>query len=99
MAELYTTTLKYFWLAIKEFLPTLQKLKGENQGQNVKEQIEDLIEAYNDIARKIERLEQKQYLTDKNKEELYNLKDLVWPLEALSKEESYVLGKYASKGP
>lgn len=147
MAELYTTTLKYFWLAIKEFLPLLEKLKKESQDLETKQQIEGLIEAYTDIAEKIdsynlnftdpnrhydgepfeieidipepfienltrlsyrlleewkrnkERLEKRQYLTDENKKELYNLMELIWPLEALSKEQSYVLGKYASKGP
>jgi hypothetical protein len=147
MAELYTTTLKYFWLAIKEFLPLLEKLRKESQGLETKQQIESLIEAYTDIAEKInnynlnftdpnrhydsepfeieidipepfienltrlsyrlleewkrkkERLEKRQYLTDENKKELYNLRELIWPLEALSKEQSYVLGKHASKGP
>lgn len=147
MAELYTTTLKYFWLAIKEFLPILKKLKEESRDPEIKQQIEDSIEAYSDIAKRIdshnlnftdpnrhydgepfeikinipeplieelsrlsyklleewkrkkERLEKKQYLTDENKEELYNLRELIWPLEALSKEQSYILGKYASKGP
>jgi len=147
MAELYTSTLKYFWLAIQEFLPILKKLKDNNQNHDIEEQLGDLIEAYNDIAKKIashnlnfedpnrgykgepfeieinipekmienlarlsqrllnewkkkvERLERKEYLTDENKEELYSLKELIWPLEALTKEKSYILGKYADRDP
>jgi len=147
MSELYTSTLKYFWLAIKEFLPGLAILKDNAQTPDIQEQLEDLIEAYNDIAKKIsshslnfkdpnrtfegepfeieiniteqmvenlarlsqrllgewkkkiERLKRKEYLTEENKEELDNLKELIWPLEALIKEESYVLGRYADKGP
>lgn len=147
MSELYTPTLKYFYLAISEFLPYLKELQSKTEDKNIKEKLKDYIEDYNDILfkidkynlnyeepnkffdgepieieidipdkmienlsrlshrmliswkEKIEKLKNKDYLTDKNKEELSKLEHLVWPLEALLKEESYVLGKYAHMGP
>lgn len=146
MAELYSTTLKYFRLAIAEFLPQLEKLKEKAKKDEIKENLKDIIEAYKDIARKIDEhnlnledpnryydgepndieidipqsmveelsrlsarllsewknqhtaLKKKKYLTDDNKDKIYKLERLIWPLEALSKAESYVLGKYAKKG-
>lgn len=147
MAELYTTTLKYFHLAISEFLPQIEILCSEVRDEKVKEKLEDLIEAYEDVDEKItsynlnyddpnryydgepvdievnlsdkmvanlaqlthrlldswknrkQRLEQKEYLTASNNEELCKLKDLIWPLEALMKTDSYIVGKYANLGP
>lgn len=147
MAELYTSTLKYFRLAIGEFLPRLKELYGATSDLESKEKLENMIEAYEDIASKIDKyhlnledpnrfydgeideieinitqpmieelvklsirllnewknqlnaLKRKSYLTDKNKEKIYKLEHLIWPLEALTKEESYVLGKYAKMGP
>lgn len=145
--EFYAQTLKYFHLAIVEFLPVLEELKNATSDRTVKEEIEDLIEAYKDIDIKIEshhlnyddpnrrydgepddiyldlsdemtenlsrlshrllltwkdkrdRLQRKKYLTDLNKDEIHRLENLIWPLEALSKEGSYVLGKYRDLGP
>lgn len=146
MSELYAQTLKYFHLAIFEFLPRLKELQGNTQDKEVKEELENLVETYDDIASKIdehnlnyddpnrrydgepaevdidipnrmienlarlshrlllawkeklEKLKKKTYLTDKNKEESHKLENLIWPLEALLKAESYVLGKYAHLG-
>lgn len=147
MSELYTSTLKYFYLAIAEFLPLLEEMKEKPFDKQTKEETMDMFEAYEDIISKIskynlnytdpnrgyegepdkididipdimveklarlshrllltwkenqERLKQKEYLTDKNKTELYKLENLIWPLEALLKEKSYVVGKYAHLGP
>jgi len=147
MSELYTSTLKYFRLAVSEFLPRLRELQKETQDKKTKEELEDLVEAYDDIASKIDkhnlnlddpnryydgepdeieidipngmvvnlarlshrlllvwkeklgRLKKKEYLTDKNQDELYKLEHLISPLEALLKEKSYVLGKYTEQGP
>lgn len=147
MSELYTSTLKYFRLAIREFLPQLNELRDTTKNSDQKEKLEDMIEAYNDIAKKIDgyhlnledpnrfydgepsdiefnisdkmieelarlsvrllnawknkldKLEKKVYITDENKETIYKLKNLIWPLEALTKEQSYVLGKYSKIGP
>ncbi|MCB9815824.1 hypothetical protein H6786_00375 [Candidatus Nomurabacteria bacterium] len=147
MSELYAQTLKYFHLAITEFLPTLRELCDNVTDATVREEIEDLIEAYEDIDAKIEshglnyddpnrsydgepdeikidipdemiknlarlshrllfawkkrlvKLQRKTYLTDANKDEIYKLENLIWPIEALLKAESYVLGKYANLGP
>jgi hypothetical protein len=145
--EFYVHTLKYFHLAIVEFLPVLEELKNSTQDKATKEEIEDLIEAYKDIDAKIDshhlnyedpnrcydgepndiyldlpdemtenlsrlshrllltwkdkqdRLQKKKYLTDSNKDEIRKLENLIWPLEALTKEGSYVLGKYRDLGP
>jgi len=147
MSELYTSTLKYFRLAIKEFLPRLRKLQDEIKDKTKKEKIENMVEAYEDIASKIDKynlsledpnryydgepheididipqpvieelarlsinllnewksqlsvLKRKQYLTNNNKEKIYKLEHFIWPLEALSKEQGYVLGKYSKLGP
>lgn len=147
MSELYTSTLKYFRLAIKEFLPRLKKLQNEIKDQIEKEKIENMVEAYEDIAQKIDKyklnledpnrrydsepheinidipqpmieelarlsinllnewksqlsaLKRKQYLTDDNRDKIYKLEHFIWPLEALLKEQSYVLGKYSKLGP
>jgi hypothetical protein len=48
---------------------------------------------------RLKKLKKKAYLTDKHKEESYWLENLIWPLEALLKSDSYVLGKYAHLGP
>src|SRR3989344_425826 len=145
--EFYVHTLKYFHLAIVEFLPVLEELKSTTQDKAIQEEIEDLIEAYKDIDAKIDshhlnyedpnrrydgepddiyldlpdemteslsrlshrlllvwkdkrdRLQKKKYLTDSNKDEVHKLENLIWPLEALTKEGSYVLGKYRDLGP
>ncbi len=147
MSELYTSTLKYFHLAIFEFLPQLKEMLNKTQNKQIKEELENLIEAYEDIDSKIvaynlnyddpnrfydgepnetdidippkmvenlarlshrlllvwkekrNKLQQKDYLTKKNKEDIYKFKNLIWPLEALMKESSYVVGKYAHMGP
>ncbi len=147
MSELYASTLKYFHLAIVEFLPVLKELQDSTKDASVKEEIVDLIEAYEDIDSKIEshglnyddpnrgyegepheieiripdemvknlaclshrllllwkqrleRLSKKTYITDANKDEIHRLENLIWPLEALLKAESYVLGKHAHNGP
>lgn len=147
MSELYATTLKYFHLAISEFLPHLKELHSKAQEKAIKEDLGDLIEAYEDIDIKIEahnlnyedphryydgepdeinidipnsmvenlaklshrmllvwkerleKLKNKAYLTEKNKEESYRLEHLIWPLEELLKTNSYVLGKHAHLDP
>ncbi len=147
MGELFTATLKYFWLAIDRFMPQLMELEKSTSDKNEKEEILDLIEAYNDIQKQIdkyglnyddpnrsydgephevenwigeemlenlgrlssrllvswkeefEKLKGKKYMTDLNRERMYRLKNLIGPLEALSKEKSYMVGKYADKGP
>lgn len=147
MSEIYTSTAKYFFLAIRESLPRLRELKEAVSDHVVKEQLEDLIEAYNDIAGKIgkhglnvsdpnkyfdgephdikidisdkmieqlsrlshrllitwqerfQKLKKKEHLTDKNKEDMYQLENLMWPLEAQLKNKSSLIGKYAEKGP
>lgn len=147
MREFYTQTLKYFHLAISEFLPTLEEIRNTAHSRSIKEEVEDLIEAYDDIDAKIkkhnlnyedpnrgydgepwdikmdipdpmienlarltrrllqswkdklDRLKKKTYLTDSNKDEIYRLENLIWPLEAMCKEGSSILGKHGSKGP
>ncbi len=148
MSELYITTLKYFHLAIQEFLPRLKELGSNANKKEDKEKLEDMIEAFEDIDSKIgkynlnysdpnryfkeesrdevnisisnamvatlsrlvyrllnvwkeklERLERKEYLTNTNKEEKYELDHLITHLEPLlSTGDSYVLGKYAHLG-
>lgn len=146
MSMLYSTTIKYFRLSIAEFLPELLKAKQSIQEGDTRERTVDLIEAYEDIAQKIDAyglnledpnrfydgepadieiglpdkmienlsrlsvrlflswkkrekyLQEKEYLTEANKDELIKLGALIWPLEALLKEKSYVLGKYADLG-
>jgi len=144
---LHTQTLKYFWLAIERFMPVLVDLKKTVSDKNDKEEIIDLIEAYEDTRQKIfklnlnyddpnkgydgepfevknwfsdsmienlgrlsfrlliswqeelQKLQGKKLITDKNKERIYKLKNLIWPLEALSKTQTFVVGRYANKGP
>ncbi|HEY4514647.1 MAG TPA: hypothetical protein VJJ22_00595 [Candidatus Paceibacterota bacterium] len=55
MSELYASTLKYFRLAITEFLPRLEDLQEKEQDNVIKEELQDLIEAYSDIASKIDK--------------------------------------------
>lgn len=146
MSELYTSTAKYFHLAICEFLPRLKELKSTTRDQSIKEQLEDLIEAYNDIARKIgkyglnatdpnryfngephdiqidisdklienlsrlsqrllltwqqklQRIQRKEHVTEKNEEEKHKLENLIWPLEAQLQNKSSLIGKHADKG-
>jgi hypothetical protein len=45
------------------------------------------------------KIEGKIYKTEANKEREYELKNLIWPLEALSKKSGYIVGQYADKGP
>jgi len=147
MSELYASTLKYFHLAIVEFLPQLKSLRDKTQHGQVREEIKNLIEAYEDIdskivvhnlnyddpnrrfggepdeikinipeemiknlamlshrllfswKQKLEKLKRKEYLSDKNEEAKHKFENLIWPLEALLKSSSYVVGKYASMGP
>jgi hypothetical protein len=51
--KLYTITLKYFHLAIAQFSPKLKALYDEADDRQIKEDIENLIEAYEDIDKKI----------------------------------------------
>ncbi len=54
MAKLYTSTAKYYELAIRKFLPLLEKLKQENVNNvEIEEELIALIEAYSDISSKI----------------------------------------------
>ena len=46
-----------------------------------------------------EKIELRKYPTDKSTQRYHELENLIWPLEALSKAQSYVLGKYAVNGP
>ena len=55
MGELFTATLKYFWLAIDRFMPQLMELEKSTSDKNEKEEILDLIEAYNDIQKQIDK--------------------------------------------
>ncbi|MFA5270109.1 MAG: hypothetical protein WC400_00630 [Patescibacteria group bacterium] len=55
MTELYSTTLKHFHLAIVEFLPELRQLYSQTSDAKIKEEIEDLIEAYEGIDLEIGR--------------------------------------------
>ncbi len=145
--ELYINTLKYFRLAIAEFTPTLKGLYSNTKDPLLKEELNDLLEIYDDIATKIDRynlnyddpnrfydgepddidfpiekamiedlsclslrllnswkekltkLNNKKYLTEKNKEEKNKLEKLIWPLEAIAKSSSSVIGRCSKKGP
>ncbi|OGH92758.1 MAG: hypothetical protein A2563_03765 [Candidatus Magasanikbacteria bacterium RIFOXYD1_FULL_40_23] len=147
MGEIYTQTLKYFYIAIIRFLPLLKTLEVSVLEKNDKAEVSDLIEMYSDIEVQIDKLglsfrepnkrhlgepvevknwldegvienlsrlsirlliswkeelknlQEKKYLTDGNKERISYLEDRIWPLEALSKDPNYVIGKYADKGP
>ncbi|PJA89522.1 MAG: hypothetical protein CO137_03800 [Candidatus Magasanikbacteria bacterium CG_4_9_14_3_um_filter_32_9] len=55
MGELFTTTVKYYRLAINEFLPYLENIVNEELTKETKEEIKDLINDYKDIAKKIDR--------------------------------------------
>ena len=44
-------------------------------------------------------LKRKTYLTNDNQEKILRLENLIWPLEAMTKEKDYVLGKYSKRGP
>lgn len=147
MNEPYLNTVKYYRLAIKEFLPLLDSLKKKNSHDvEIQEKIDDLIEMYYDVANKIDKynlnlddpnrfydgepseisidlgeraieyfsrlslrlleswkkrrgkIETKDYLTEKNEEELYRLKGLIWPLEAQFDNPSMLFYKYKDKG-
>lgn len=54
MPELYGPTLKYIGLAIREFTPVLVELKS-SASQDNKKKLEDLLEMYSDIAKKIDK--------------------------------------------
>lgn len=43
-------------------------------------------------------LKNKAYLTEKNKEKLYKLQELIWPLDATIKAQGTLFSKYAPKG-
>jgi predicted house-cleaning noncanonical NTP pyrophosphatase (MazG superfamily) len=49
---LYTTTVKYFRLSLKEFIPYVEKLKEFSSSENSSE-LEDILEMYLDIVAKI----------------------------------------------
>ena len=146
MVNLYTTTVKYIGLAIKEFLPVVRGLADSSSG-TTKEKLDELLEMYSDINSKISayklnftdpnrfyggepveidldinkdilenlmrltlrllgkwkedfaKLKSKKYLTEQNKERLMELKELIWPLEALTKAPGLELNKYGSEGP
>jgi hypothetical protein len=55
MTEIQTSTLRYFYLAITRYLPDLIALK-EKVGSKEKEQLEEWIEIYEDVSKKIRRL-------------------------------------------
>lgn len=144
---LWTNTVKYYRLAIGEFLPFLSELKSKNITDiETTKKIDELIEIYNDVAEKIDNynlnledpnkfyngepdeidlnlneqmiehfsrltlrllqvwkkrkneIENKPYLTEKNKEEFYNLKELIWPLEAQFNNQSVSFFKHKDKG-
>jgi len=145
--EFWTPTIKYFRLAIAEFIPIIKELLKTVSNQKDKEELEYLLEVYNDIAEKIdnfnlnlenpnyfykgepdeinldirdsilenlsrltlrllnkwkntaEKLEGRDYLTDQRKKELWKLKELIWPLEAVFNSKNRVLFKYRDKGP
>jgi len=56
MPEIYTQTLKYFWLAIDRFMPVLSELEKSASNKDDKEEILDLMEAYSEIQGKIGKL-------------------------------------------
>ncbi|MBI2444244.1 MAG: hypothetical protein HYV42_03320 [Candidatus Magasanikbacteria bacterium] len=144
---LWTNTVKYYRLAIKEFLPVLNELKNKNSAdaETIKK-LNDLIEIYDEIAAKIDRynlnledpnrsyadepdkidlnldermiehfsrlalrllevwknrkneIENKPYLTEKNEDEFYTLKELIWPLEAQFNNQSMLFFKHKNEG-
>lgn len=51
---LWIHTIKYFRLAISEFTPLLKELIKKEKNKNSKEELEDLLEAYNEIAGQID---------------------------------------------
>jgi len=54
MSRFYATTVKYFHLAVVEFLPKLYELRDKVHDEQTKKEIEDLIEFYEDVDAKIE---------------------------------------------
>ncbi len=52
--RIYSTTLKYFRIAIYRFLKDIQDLRHISVNDDVREQIDDLLEAYVDIGNKID---------------------------------------------
>ena len=143
---IYTQTLKYFWLAIERFLPTLNEIEKNTSNKTDKQEAHDLIEVYLEIKKQIdvlglnyenpnrvypgersevhnflredmienlsqlslrlleswkeekEILETKKYSTEKDQRRVQDLEQLIWPLDALSKAENYVIGKNRIKG-
>lgn len=53
--ELDVHTIKYFGLALAEFLPYLKKSRDDEKNPEIREELNDMIEAYADIATKIDR--------------------------------------------
>ncbi len=53
--KLYIDTIKFFSLAISEFTPLLKELIKKEKNKGAKEELEDLLEAYNEIADQIDR--------------------------------------------
>jgi hypothetical protein len=150
MREIFSTTIKYYRLAIFKFLPYIKKLETESKNESVKERLRDLIDMYNDIGTKIDKfhlnlqdpnkiyedepfeisfnelgiddkrheyfsrlvlnllnkwkeeknkLEKKEYLTEKNERELDRLTNLIWPLEAQFNNGGRLFYTYKEKGP
>lgn len=54
MPNLYTTTIKYYRLAIAKFLPLLKIRRDKITDKEVKKRLNELIEMYADVATKID---------------------------------------------
>lgn len=53
MEELSISTVKYFWVSIDRFLPTLQELEEKSEDINDKEELADLIAVYKEVQKRI----------------------------------------------
>ena len=51
---LYTSTVKYFWYAINEFLPFIERLLDEVKSEDDKDELKYLLEIYSDLKGKID---------------------------------------------
>jgi hypothetical protein len=64
MSKFQTHTVKYYRLAIQKFFPVVEKLYSKSTGK-IKCELRNLIEMYNDVAKKIDML--KLNLEDPNR--------------------------------